>query len=87
MDIVLIPYLYSEPGTSLVQGGGEGEGKADNLTAAIFTAIDKGDRYHPWTWILSKRQLTTSDTNRSHYIKINVIQSGVIKKQLNLCNH
>jgi hypothetical protein len=46
----------------------------------IFTAIYKGERRHPWAWILSKRQLTAAATNRSPYIKINVIQSGVIKK-------
>ena len=49
-------------------------------TDTIFTAIYKGERRRPWAWILSKRQLTTAATNRSPYIKINVIQSGVLKK-------
>lgn len=49
-------------------------------TDTIFTAIYKGDRRHPWAWILSRRQLTAAATNRSPYIKINVIQAGVIKK-------
>lgn len=46
----------------------------------IFTAIYRGERRHPWAWILSRRQLTAAATNRNPYIKINVIQSGVIKK-------
>lgn len=49
-------------------------------TDTIFTAIYKGERRHPWAWLLSKRQYTAAATNRSPYIKINVIQSGVIKK-------
>lgn len=46
----------------------------------IFTAVYKGERRHPWAWILSRRQYTAAATNRSPYIKINVISSGVIKK-------
>jgi hypothetical protein len=49
-------------------------------TDTIFTAIYRGDRRHPWAWFLSKRQYTAAATNRNPYIKINVIQSGVIKK-------
>lgn len=49
-------------------------------TDTIFTAIYKGERRHPWAWFLSRRQYTAAATNRSPYIKINVIQSGVIKK-------
>jgi hypothetical protein len=49
-------------------------------TDTIFTGIYKGDRRRPWLWILSKRQYTAAATNRSPYIKIQVIQSGVIKK-------
>ena len=49
-------------------------------TDTIFTAVYKGERRHPWAWFLSKRQYTATATNRSPYIKINVIQSGVIKK-------
>ena len=49
-------------------------------TDTIFTAIYRGERRHPWAWFLSKRQLTAAATNRSPYIKIKVIQSGVIKK-------
>lgn len=46
----------------------------------IFTAVYKGERRHRWAWILSKRQLTAAATNRSPYIKIKVIQAGIIKK-------
>jgi hypothetical protein len=46
----------------------------------IFTAIYKGDRRRPWLWILSKRQYTAAATNRSPYIKINVVASGIIKQ-------
>lgn len=46
----------------------------------IFTAIHRGERRRPWLWVLSKRKLQTSATNRSPYISINVIQSGVIKQ-------
>lgn len=49
-------------------------------TDTIFTAVYKGERRHPWAWFLSRRQYTAAATNRSPYIKINVIQSGVIKK-------
>ncbi len=46
----------------------------------IFTGIYKGDRRRPWLWILSKRQYTATATNRSPYISIKVIQSGIVKK-------
>lgn len=47
----------------------------------IFTAIYRGQRRHPALWILSKRKLEVAATNRSPYIKINVIQGGIIKKR------
>lgn len=49
-------------------------------TDTIFTAIHKGERRRPWLWVFSKRQLTTSATNRSPYISVHVINSGVIRK-------
>ena len=49
-------------------------------TDTIFTAIHRGERRRPWSWIFSRRKLQTSVTNRNPYISINVIQSGVIKK-------
>lgn len=47
----------------------------------VFTAIYRGERRRPWAWILSKRKLEVAATNRSPYIKINVIQGGIIKNQ------
>jgi hypothetical protein len=47
---------------------------------SIFTAIYHGERRHPWAWIFSKRQLQVAATNRSPYIKIQVIQAGIIKR-------
>lgn len=48
-------------------------------TDTIFTAIYRGDRRRPWLWVLSKRKLEVAATNRNPYIKIEVIQSGIIK--------
>ena len=45
----------------------------------IFTAIYRGQRRHPWAWILSKRKLEVAATNRSPYINATVIQAGIIK--------
>lgn len=47
---------------------------------SIFTGIYKGDRRRPALWILSRRKLQVSATNKNPYIKIKVIQGGVIKK-------
>jgi hypothetical protein len=47
---------------------------------SIFAGVYKGQRRHPWAWILSRRQWTVAATNKSPYIKIEVIQAGVIKK-------
>jgi hypothetical protein len=49
-------------------------------TDTIFTAIYKGERRRPALWIFSRRKLQTAATNRSPYISINVVSSGVIKK-------
>lgn len=47
---------------------------------SIFTAIYRGQRRHPWAWVLSKRKLEVAATNRNPDIKITVIQAGLIKK-------
>lgn len=47
---------------------------------SIFTAIYKGDRRHPWAWILSRRKLQVAATNRNPDNTITVIQGGVIKR-------
>lgn len=46
----------------------------------IFTSIYRGKRRHPARWIFSRRNYEAAATNRSPYISINVIQSGIIKK-------
>lgn len=47
---------------------------------SIFTAIYRGDRRHPWAWILSRRKLQVAATNRNPDNTITVIQGGVIKR-------
>ena len=73
---------YSDKWISIRSGNLDLDTAKIKVTAidSIFVVPYKGERRHPWAWFLSRRQYTAAATNRSPYIEIKVIQSGVIKK-------